>query len=94
MIRTPMTADEMAAELYRRQGYLVLSSTETHDIGDIVWETVNAIGKPISAPLRIVGLSSYQEFAAQMAAAARICPRPYDAAHYPDTIYFRVEAAD
>ena len=91
--RPAMTADELAAELYRRQGYLLVCPREEHPIGFIGNGICPSLGS-LQTPLKIVGIGTVAEHNAQFLLALSLCP---DLAVLPATqaqFIYRVEAAD
>src|SRR3990167_6355125 len=60
--RTPMTADELAAELYRRQGYLVLQhSDNTLKPGDLLPGIYDSRIGDSDTVLRVIGPATLQQ---------------------------------
>ena len=88
-----MTPDELAAEIYSRQGYLVIASHKPEVIGGIISAGTNMLGD-MNTPLIVKALSTKEEFMAQDKIGASLLGyEPIDLkAMY--TYFYRVEAAD
>lgn len=85
-----MTENDLAAELYARQGYLVMGQNVPDPIG--FEDRSDAHGTTFA--YRIVATSNYQEWLAQTRLAHELNP---DIAAYGDApcnFYYRVEALD
>lgn len=89
-ITTPLSADELAAELYRRQGYLIYNSSHPKNLGDVVCE-VEAGDSKLDTPLRIVGRSTLAEFTSQQRLAQEL---GWSSEYIPYPYFYYVEAAD
>lgn len=87
-----MTGDELASRLFAEQGYLVIAASKPLDIGSLLPPSWCIDNRPHSCPLRIVALSSQQEFRSQRALAEKLDPGALCTVDHP--YFYRVEAAD
>ncbi len=91
-----MSGDELAAEVYRTLGCMIVATNRTHQVGDILHETRAGIVCPVSAarmPLRVLGPASFKEAQKQFQLQDRLCPELVGTrSRWP--YYYRVEAAD
>lgn len=92
-----MTSDELAAELYARQGYLVISRDEPAKIGEqlgggIAHEHDGHIASRANIPIVVSAISNRSEFCAQQSLADGIDGMVSSGGHGP--YYYRVEAMD
>ncbi len=86
-----MSHDELAAELYRKQGFMVISQNEPDPIG-FIWRNVSGTG----FAYKIVAHSNEQEYLNQCHEAHVLAP---DITSHPSTYktkryFYRIEAAD
>jgi hypothetical protein len=87
-----MNGDDLAAQLFAQQGYLVLGSTRALSIGSI--QTADK-GAPMSTPLRVIAKSTKTEWNKQGRLASRISGGEFGMRPgCPAAFYYRVEAVD
>lgn len=93
----PIQATELAAQLYAKQGYLVIGATRSYTIGEFVPRIIAHVTKHANEwehlPLRVIGESNADEFEAQCILAAQIKGDPRGGYHFAK-FFYRVEAVD
>ena len=92
-----MTAEELARQLYERQGYLLIATTRPHKIGEITDTVLHDFTEPRNqnvTPLRVVAESSQVEMAVQGRLIGELVGVPYKGPRQGWKYYYRVEAAD
>lgn len=93
--RAMLTADELAAELYRRQGFLVVNHSLRVQVGSILPAANGQRVGVMSVPLRVIGLSNESEANHQHALAISIYGGPVGyGVVWQKPFFYRVEAAD
>ena len=93
--RPAMTADELAAELYRRQGHLVMGwDGPPLRVGEIVPGPHDSAMGSILIPMRVVAHSCTTEFDAQHRLVCMILECEDARQEISGETYYRVEAAD
>src|SRR6185312_1664818 len=65
-IAAPISGDELAARLFAEQGYLTFASKRNIKVGEITYEGTSVLTSLISAPLRVVAVSSREEHTKQV----------------------------
>jgi hypothetical protein len=88
-----MTGDELAAQLFTEQGYLVLFCDRQLELGDIVRDNSQE-SDPATTPVRVIGESSRAEYWKQFRRANVLLGRPDRPLALEQVYFYRVEAAD
>lgn len=88
-----MTADELAAELYQRQGFLVVESLYKKEAGDVICGAATTQGSVVT-PLIVRGVASRDEFRKQHDIAMSLVGGPLYNSDREKPYIYRVEAAD
>ncbi len=87
-----MTPDELIAEIYARQGYLVLGCQEPYGIGDRIECNAPMMGEVVT-PLQVESVGTRAEFDAQDRLSKQISGLPMSPPK-PIPFFYRVVAMD
>lgn len=95
--REIMTAEELVCELFIRQGYAAIQTFHEHKVGDFLNDNQSGtVMGPCAIPIRVVGLSTKEEFYRQCLLAAEITGDSTAVSGHsiPGMNFYRVEAVD